>query len=292
MYVPVDPLPGIPFGQSLCSSAVFPVLFSLSLLHDLRRVVSQQGYPRLDIEVVMEKLVASMPADLRSDPVAGERWIKSVIKQVSDSYTALEPDDAYVHTDVTKVNRPVGTVDSSSLGAIDGLMAALDRQAVRSLKTMPLLFGINEATSETHANRQWEVHVAGVKALQHMCEGLLERLFTLALQAQGVQSHVRWRFAELRGAELLRDEQVRALKLRNAALAYALGYISQDEAAQWGAEMQEADEDEPRIPNAGIGGGGSGGAATANPEPGAGRQRLRDVIDRIMTTNGATHGAR
>ena len=43
-YVPVDPAPGgPPYGRSLVTPAIFSSLFLLSLLHDLRRVVAQQG---------------------------------------------------------------------------------------------------------------------------------------------------------------------------------------------------------------------------------------------------------
>lgn len=274
-YVPVDPLPAQPTGRALAVPAVFPLLFGLSILHDMRRVVSQQGYPRLDIAISMERLRASMPPNIAGDPMQWKAWIESIVREVAQSYSILEPDDAYVHTDVTTVNRPVGTVDSSSLGAIDGIITMLDRQAIRALKTMPLLFGNNESTTETHANRQWEIHVAGIKALQHLCEGLLERLLTLALQVQGVQSRVKFRFAELRAAELLRDAQVVNQNLRNAALAYALGYVSQDAAAGMALGRAEADQAAPRIAGAGIqaaGGTADGAASPGNSDAGALRQ--------------------
>jgi len=146
-------------------------------------------------------------------------------------YGRLEPDDAYVHTDVVKVNRPVGAVDASSLGAVDSLIRAVERMAIRGLKTMPLLMGSNEAVSETHANRQWEIHVAGIKAVQHLAEQMIERLLTLALQMQGLRAVVTFRFAELRASEEFRDAQTAAAIIENAKQKYLAGWISQDEAA-------------------------------------------------------------
>ncbi len=231
-YVPVDPTPGgPPYGRSLVTPAIFSALFLLSLLHDLRRVVSQQGYPRLDLEVISESLRQSMPDEAQDDPEKQRAWVTAVINEIAAGYAQLEPDDAYVHTDTVKVNRPVGAVDASSLGAVDSLIRAVERMAIRGLKTMPLLMGSNEAVSETHANRQWEIHVAGIKSLQHLAEQLLEHLLTLALQMQGLRAVVRFRFAELRASEELRDAQVQAVRIDNAKQKYLAGWIGQEEAA-------------------------------------------------------------
>lgn len=231
-YVPVDPAPGgPPYGRSLVTPAIFSALFLLSLLHDLRRVVAQQGYPRLDLEVQLEQLQNSMPDEAAADPEQARLWVEAVITEIANMYGRLEPDDAYVHTDVVKVNRPVGAVDASSLGAVDSLIRAVERMAIRGLKTMPLLMGSNEAVSETHANRQWEIHVAGIKAVQHLAEQMIERLLTLALQMQGLRAMVTFRFAELRASEEFRDAQTMAARIANARDKYMLGWISQDEAA-------------------------------------------------------------
>ncbi len=244
-YVPVDPFPGSPYGRALCTPAVFSSLFLLQLLHDLRRVVSQQGYPRLDVELVMEQLRLTMPPDDQDDPDAVRTWVSGSIKQVQDAMGSLKPEDTYVHTDVVKVNRPVGTVDSSSLGGIDAILKAVERMSTRALKAMPLSMGSVEGISEANATRQWELEVAGIKSFQHLCEGMLERLFGLALQMAGLPAVVEVRFAELRAAELLRDAQVETLRVKNAREKYNAGWITQDEASM-DVTGHPAAEPEPR----------------------------------------------
>jgi len=268
-YVPVDPVPGkAPYGRSLVTPAIFSSLFLLSLLHDLRRVVAQQGYPRLDLEIKLEQLVHSMPDDMEDDPAKQEAWVSGVINDIAAAYSQLQPDDAYVHTDVVKVNRPVGAVDASSLGAVDSLIRAVERMAIRGLKTMPLLMGSNEAVSETHANRQWEIHVAGIKALQHLAEQMLGHLLTLSLQMQGLRTVVEFRFAELRASEMLRDAQTEAQRIENAKQKYLAGWVSQEEAA---AEVvgHAPDRPEPRVIDI------VGGNDIVNLGPGEGEERRR-----------------
>lgn len=292
-YVPVDPLPGLPYGRSMAAPALFTVLFALGLLHDLRRVVSQQGYPRLDISVDLEQLRNQMPRGLENDAAAVKKWVDGVVSDVAKIYATLEPDDAYVHTNVVTVNRPVGTIDSHSLGAIDGLMNLLERQGVRATKTIPLLWALTEHTTETQANRQWECAAAGMKALQHLHEGLWEHMLTLALQAQGMQATVEFRFAELRAAELLRDSQVDLLQAQVALFRYQAGWIDQDSAAKTGAGVDKADQPAPRGPVVAAGAAGvdpTSAATTAQADPGSGRGlELPPAPDAPLPLNGKGH---
>lgn len=230
-YIPIDPLPGDPYGRPPVRPAFFVSLFLLNMLHDLRRVIMQQGYPRIDISVSMAKLVEAMPDDLQDSDDESSAWLNAAIDEIATAYEALEPDDAYVHPDIVSVNRPVGTVDTSSLGAVAGLIEALERMATRALKTVPLVLGTRQTSSETQSNREWELWAAGIKALQHPLEELLAYDFALALQAQGIQATVQVRFAELRASEELRDAQTESMRIANAKAKYDAGWISQDEAS-------------------------------------------------------------
>lgn len=245
-YVPIDPLPGSPYGRATVAPALFTSLFLIGILHDLRRVIMQQGWPRLDLEVGLETLADNIPDDL--EPDEWKQWVNDIIEEVETVYAALEPDDAYVHTDVVKVNRPVGTlgIGGGGLQVIDQLISRIERMAARGLKMMPLLLGIDDATSDANANRQWEIQAAGIKSIQHLAENLLEKLLTLALQCQGIQATVRFRFAELRAAEMLRDAQTEAMRISNATAKYNQGWTSQDQASEE-VTGSPADVPEPRV---------------------------------------------
>lgn len=268
-YIPVDPLPGPPYGRAIVAPALFTALFLLGLLHDLRRVVAQQGYPRIDLVVNLEKLKAMMPKsdddDDEPDPKKLAAWVKAAVAEVERFYAQLQPESAYVHTDAIEVKRPVGAVDSSSLGAVDGLIKALERMLVRGLKTMPLMMGTTDGVSEANANRQWEIYAAGIKSIQHLVEAMLERLLTLALQVQGIAAVVRFRFAELRAAEEERDARTQKQRQDNAAHAFDRGWISQQEAAQL-AVGHDADAPAPRRTTA-----STPAAPTTQPDPGSDR---------------------
>jgi hypothetical protein len=245
-YIPVDPAPGSPYGRSLAQPALFSAIFALGLLHDVKRVVMQQGYKRMDIVIDSEKAMDVFAYDPQGFASLGE-YIRAAVADIEDTYADLEPEDAFIHTDIFKLEEPAGTIDSDSIGAIDKIMERLEGSITRGLKSNSLIMDTVKSSSEADSNRRWEIHSASVKSLQHFCEAMLESQLTLSLRAKGIQARVVFKFAELRAAEMFRDEQTQALKTQNARNNYEAGFISQDEAAN-DAVNHNADVPEPRKP--------------------------------------------
>jgi hypothetical protein len=232
LYVPVDPMPGNPYGSPIGSPGLFVSTFMVGLLRDLRRVVQQQGYEHMDIKVLADVLMQQAPIEVQSDPRQLKAWLDEAIAVIAAYYSSLEPDDAFVHLDAVEVSETKGAVNSNSMGGVGELLQCLERMAVRGLKSMPLLFGITDGVSEANANRQWEINTAGTKSSQHLCEDALSGLLTIGLRAAGNQSRCRITFAEVRGSEEYRDEQIRELRLQNALAMYLYGYATHAEASQ------------------------------------------------------------
>lgn len=281
-YIPLDPLPASPYGRSMIAPAIFTSLFLIGLLHDLRRVVAQQGYPRYDIEIVLDEALKQMPPAAAGNPAVQEDWLNSLVQAIASYYADLDPDSAFTHTSAVKLNRPISTVDTDSLGGVAPIIQALERMATRSLKTMPFMLGISESTTETQANRQAEQRAITIRAVQHLVENQLGHLLILALQAQGIVADVQVRFAENRAAEEMRDEQVRQLKISNAGEGYKAGHLSQDEAAMYAWDKETADQPEPRSVD---GPAAPDSSSLENPDPSAsrgvrshGRQRAPKLI--------------
>lgn len=243
-YLPIDPAPASPYGRSLASPALFTTIFILSLLHDIKRVVMQQGYKRMDITVDSEMAWDNFNNDPQGY-ASVSAYIRGAIDAVKNVYRRLQPDDAFIHTDLFKVDVPTGTVDLDSIGALDKLIERLEHQVTRALKSNGVVMDTSNNTNESDSNRKWEIFAAGIKSLQHLTENMLETLLGLSLRAVGLQARVQFRFAELRASEMLRDEQAQAMRTQNARSNYDHGYFSQDEAANY-AVGHNAVEKEPR----------------------------------------------
>lgn len=255
IYIPLDPETDSPYGRPMLAPAIFPAVFLMGVLHDLRRVIAQQGYPRTDIVIKLKELKETYSHLNEKD---FEKLLDSLIKNVQAEYSRLDPDDAFVHTDAVEVDRASGAVDSSAMVGSEVIIEVLERMATRALKTMPIMMGSVDGTGDANANRQWEIHAAGVRTVQHYGEAILSRHLTTALRVQGVNADVRVRFAEIRAAEELRDAQTFIAKLNGAELAEMLGFFTPDEAAEYatghGIPVELADDRE------GLMGGDTGGA--------------------------------
>jgi len=229
-YVPIDPMPGKPYGRPLAAPALFVSLFLLGMLHDLKRVIQQIGYRRLDLSVDIDQLVKLAP-QIASNAQAFNQFVGDIIKSIEDVYRQLKPEEAYIHTSNIEVNRAEGVTDANLMG-LDSIITMLERMAVRALKTMPLMLGITETTGDIQSNRQFEIYSAGIRSIQHYTETMLGRLFTLALEAQGIQADVEFEFAEFRASEALRDAQTEQMKILNEKEKVNAGWIDNDEAAE------------------------------------------------------------
>jgi hypothetical protein len=76
------------------------------------------------------------------------------------------------------------------------------------------------------------VYAAGIRSIQHYTETLLGRLFTLALEAQGIQADVEFEFAEFRAGERLRDAQTESIEISNEQAKVNAGWTTDDEASE------------------------------------------------------------
>lgn len=245
-YLPVDPMPASPYGRPLASPALFSAIFSLSIMHDVKRVIMQQGYKRMVITLDTEKAMDAYSFDPQDNASYGA-YIAAAMEQVRTTYGALEPDDALMMTDIFKVLDPAGTIDSDSMLAIDAIIQRLEKKLTIALKSNGVVMDTSNNTNESDSNRKWEIFVAGIKSIQHLVENMMEAQLTNSLQAVGIQARVVFRFSELRASEMLRDEQTRAMRIQNARNEYAAGFESQDAASEK-TVGHKADVPEPREP--------------------------------------------
>lgn len=243
-YIPIDPSPASPYGRSLIAPALFTSIFLLSLMHDVKRVVMQQGYKRINIALDTERAMDAFSFDSQGY-ASFSAYVRAAIDEVKTTYRRLQPDDAFIRSDIFQIDDNVGTVDANSMDGLDKIIERLEKMVTRALKSNGLVMGTDNSSNELDSNRRWEIHAAGIKSLQHLCENMLESFFATSLQAVGIQATVVFRFAELRASEMLRDEQTRQLRIQNSREEYKAGFESQD-AASNKAVGHDADVPEPR----------------------------------------------
>lgn len=294
-HVQIDPRPGKPHGVAPVANALFPCLFLLGLYQDLRRVIANQGYPRLDIEIDTEALATLADPEELKTPEEWDQFLSEFTGIIANAVDNMGPGDAYAHASFVKMNAPIGAI-GSELASISSIIEGLERMVIRGLKATPLMMAIDKGVSEANANRQWEMWVETVKAIQKPAEILIETLYELALQAYGIIADVEVRFATIRAAEAFRDAQTQKLEIENAGALQDRGWLTPREAA-FKATGEESDAidatyDENADGSASIGSGDdtAGSVTDPPPEPDDDEQgderlvRIGEVIPPVPTT--------
>ena len=222
-FVSLRPKIDNPYGRPMITSAIIPSIFLLVFMRELREVVKHQGYPRLDIEIIGETVRMNAPDHILGDPEKETAYMHSIIQQIDATMKKLEPRDVYIHMDDVKLNQPVGTVNHQVLQGIDIMIDHETKQIIQGLKTMAVLLGHNDTTTETYATREWEIYMAAIRSAQFEVATVLTQFLKLVCQIEGVHAtQVSFKFRELRDSEALRYAQVDKQNLENLQLKQEL----------------------------------------------------------------------
>ena len=181
-YIAFNAVPGSPFGRSLSASAIFPMVFALMLLKDMRQVIRTQGYPfkyaTIDRQVLEDaKLTGQKQEDI----------IESLKNDLIDflSKDAGPITDSPVMGSEAEIKMIEG-VRGGSLQSVETLITIIERMMVRGLKTYSVIFGINSSTGlSDNSNIQSELHYVLIDSIQRKVEDWMTNLFTEVLRARG-----------------------------------------------------------------------------------------------------------
>jgi len=223
-----------PYGRSPLLASLGVIMFQLQILNDIKAVVHNQGYPRLDIKVIEEVLLKRMPIGIRNNEGEKQKWLNERLSEIISMYNSLEPDDTFVHYDSVDIGM-VGGASGGGGALIDPqkLMTSIDNLIMAGLKTLSTILGRRTTgNTESFAKIETQLYRQGVKAIQEVVAGIISKSLTLALNIRGKQGIVKFEFAPLEIRTELEQEQFKQIKYINLVTARDQGWISQDDAAE------------------------------------------------------------
>lgn len=230
IYEEFDPMVDDPYGRTPMLPVLQVVFFHLQVLADLKAVVHNQGYPRLDISMLEEIMLKNMPNNLKSNPDGQQKWLKERMDDMLNHFNSLNPDDALVHWDSVKVEYLKGG-NSGPMIDIKKLIDIIDTQMATSLKTLLTILSRHQGSTETYSSIDTQIYIKNVESARSVTKRFWKRAFSMAARVRGVQTLVQADYApiDLR-SEMERERDLRA-KLNNYILAVKEDYITPAEAA-------------------------------------------------------------
>lgn len=231
-YIPLDPDVDDPHGRSPMWTTLEIIFFQQEVLRDLKAVMHNQGYPRIDVQVLEEIVVQNTPEHLKAPGREDEfrSWVDGFLSDLQTTYNSLNPDDTFIHWDWVKLGY-VGATNGTGSVDVARVIQVIDTQMVSALKQLPVLLGRNEGSTTTHATVQWQIYVAGIEALQRRTKRMVEWLHNTALQVYGRQSYARVEFNEIRKSDRKAEAEAERIETETAVMQVQAGWIDNDEAA-------------------------------------------------------------
>jgi hypothetical protein len=221
-----------PYGRSPIISALTMVLFQLQVLNDLKAVVHNQGYPKIDVNIIEEVLLKRMPIHIRNNEEKKNLWIKDRMAEIISMYSDLEPDDAMVHFDSVQVGMVGGDSGGKAMMDPQKLMSVIDNLVMTGLKTLSTIMGRRASgNTESFAKLEIKLYLQGIKEIQEVVAKVLSRALTLYLNIRGKQGIVEVEFNAVEIRTDLEQQQMEIIRLQNIAYMRDQGWIDQDEAS-------------------------------------------------------------
>jgi hypothetical protein len=227
-YIPIDPWVDDPYGRPPAAPVLQEVWFDVMLIADLRKVVHNQGWPRIDIKIIEEVLTNTAPAFVKNDPEKFADWLNDRLAEIQTAYNDLQPDDTFVHYDSVEIN------ESESGGKIfdaTSVIRVIERRMTKALKQLPILMASNEGVTETHGTVQWQIFVAGLRSLQEPIGFLMSKMLQLSLEVLGRQGSVECWFEPIRTTDRKADADAESIEIKNAITKWAAGFQSWEESS-------------------------------------------------------------
>ncbi|WP_440109416.1 hypothetical protein [Paenibacillus sp. QZ-Y1] len=103
IYEEFDPNIDDRYGRTPILPVLQAVFFHIQVLQDLKAVVHNQGYPRLDISVVEEVLLKNMSNQNKNNPAGQQQCLTERMSEIMGDFNSLNPEDAMIHWDSVKV---------------------------------------------------------------------------------------------------------------------------------------------------------------------------------------------
>lgn len=245
IYEEFDPMVDDPYGRTPILPVLQVVFFHMQVLQDIKAVVHNQGYPRMDVSMMEEIMLKNMPTQLKNDPNKQKTWLNDRMTEMQTHFNSLNPDDALFHYDSVKVEYLKGSGTGPMID-VKKLIDIIDTQLATSLKTLLTLLSRHQGSTETYSSVDTKLYIKTVESARSVTKRFWKRAFSLAARVRGTQTNID---ADYNTIDLRTENEVekdRKDKIGNYVTAESNFYITPQEAAE---EIRWTLGLDPKIPD-------------------------------------------
>lgn len=238
-YVPHQPKVGRPDGTLQFLPAVITMTQFYQLFYDSMKILNRIGYPRYDVIIDEEKVLNSIPPNLKASMEQQQQVYKQVYDDVLQNLRMIGKDSDFVHFSSSEMKQIGGGVNGSGID-IRAWFEVLEPLIVNSFSMTPVLMGRLTSGSYSLGTVEFKIVTDTVDSMRRGSKRIIEEVVNLWARVRGypvyaVVTHnpIDW---EVQKEKL----EVQLMQMEKARRSQEYGWLSNDEAAISGIGVEKA----------------------------------------------------
>lgn len=242
-YVPHQPKAGRPNGTLQFLPAVVTMTQFYQLFTDSMRILNRIGYPRYDVSIDEEKLLNSLPPNMKNTMEQQQKAFQQAFNNVQSSLRAIGKDSDLVHFSSNTINTIGGGVNGSGID-VRAWFEVLEPLIVNSFSMTPVLMGRLTGGSYSLGTVEFKIVTDTVDSMRRGSKRIIEQVINLWARVKGypiysVVNHnpINW---EVQKEKL----EVELMKMEKARRSEEYKWMDHDTAAMEGIGVEKAEKND------------------------------------------------
>lgn len=218
------------YSTSPLEPAIQAVLADTAFLNDLRKSMQRVIQPRLVANIIEDKVKASAPPEIASDPEKMGQLYTRLIDQLTEILNGLQPEDALVSFDNVEYSMLKSEGGSGNISDTLAIVQKLiESKLAAGAKSMPAVLGRDG--SGTAATTSTMLFLKNANIVRTKLNTLYSRMLTQAVRLMGQDVYVEFTYAELDLRPQAELEAYKAMRQSRILEQLSLGFITDEEAS-------------------------------------------------------------
>lgn len=226
----LDPDAQSPYETPPFLPVIQAIMFNISVIQDLEKMVKRVAYPRISIKIVEQTLRKFAPAEAQIDDAKMNNWLNQQRASIATALRDLKPEDAAVYFD----SMDIGILETKHNATIDyrPLKEIIDQRIISGLKSLPTILGRHFGSSQTLSGVESLLYARSIKSVQDIAATQLSQELTLAMKLEGLNGFVKVVYLPVNLKPENELEAFKALKQARILEQLSLGFLSDEDAAE------------------------------------------------------------
>lgn len=217
------------YSSSFMEPAIQAVLADTAFLNDLRKSMQRVIQPRLVATIIEEKVKLAAPPEIASDPAKMAELYTSLITQLNEVLTGLQPEDALVSFDNVEYTMLRSEGASGNIAdTLEIVQKLIESKLAAGAKSMSAVLGRDGNGSA--ATTSTMLFLKNANIVRTKLNILYSRMLTQAVRLMGQDVYVEFNYAELDLRPQAELEAYKAMKQSRILEQLSLGLITDEEA--------------------------------------------------------------